>query len=130
MTDIMLSEHFMLSEFLRSATAQRLSIDNTPDAVAVQNLTLLCRYVLEPLRQAYRRPIIINSGYRCRALNRAVGGAARSYHLSGRAADIRAANAADNQRLYQLILDLKLPHAELIRERPRGGQPTWIHVAI
>ena len=72
----------------------------------------------------------ITSGFRCRQLNRAVGGAARSLHLSGRAADIRAARREDNARLYDLVGKLRLPHAELIRERPRGGVPTWIHLAI
>ena len=126
-----LTPHFRLSEFIQSPTARRLRIDNTPDSAALHNLQLLCTYLLEPIRKAFRQPIIINSGYRCRQLNRAVGGAQRSLHLSGRAADIRAANIADNSRLKAVIDDLGLPCSELIYEKPtRDGTPRWIHIAI
>ena len=90
MNDYQITPHFRLSEFTQSATAERLGIDNTPDSTALHNIELLCRYVLEPIRQAFGQPIVVNSGYRCRQLNIAVGGAKRSFHLSGRAADIVA----------------------------------------
>ena len=146
MKDIKLSEHFRLSEFTQSATAERLGIDNTPDSTALHNIELLCRYVLEPIRQAFGQPIVVNSGYRCRQLNIAVGGAKRSFHLSGRAADIVAGLTPDqmtndkfrmtnqmeaNRRLKAVIDDLGLPCSELIYEKPmRDGTPRWIHIAI
>ncbi|WP_363322820.1 D-Ala-D-Ala carboxypeptidase family metallohydrolase [uncultured Muribaculum sp.] len=65
----------------------------------------------------------VNSGYRCPALNAVVGGAKRSYHLLGRAADLTTGSRADNRRLYDILRTL--PHHELIWER--GG--LWIHVA-
>ena len=113
-----LSQHFHLSEFTRSATATKLGIDNTPSAEAIDHLRALCREVLEPLRQHFNVPIRINSGYRSPALNRAVGGAKRSYHLQGRAADIPF-----RRDWYAYIRD-HLPHTELINEG------TWIHVAL
>ncbi len=156
MKDIKLSEHFRLSEFVSSATAERLGIDNTPDSTALHNIELLCRYVLEPIRQAFGQPIVVNSGYRCRQLNIAVGGAKRSFHLSGRAADIVAGLTPDqmtndkfraracsldpsrmtnqmeaNRRLKAVIDGLGLHTSELIYEKPaRDCTPRWIHIAI
>lgn len=87
--DIKLSEHFVLSEFTRSATASRLGIDNTPSREQVANLSRLCEKVLEPLRAHVGQPITISSGYRCPMLNRAVGGSSTSQHMTGEAVDIR-----------------------------------------
>ena len=131
MNDYQITPHFRLSEFTQSATAELLGIDNTPDSTALHNIELLCRYVLEPIRQAFGQPIVVNSGYRCRQLNIALGGAKRSFHLSGRAADIRATNVSDNARLKAVIDDLGLHTSELIYEKPaRDGTPRWIHIAI
>ena len=130
MNDIKLSEHFRLSEFTRSATARRLGIKNEVSSQQLSNLMLLCRYVLEPLRKRFGQPIYVNSGYRSQELNRAVGGAVKSFHLYGRAADIRAANLSDNNTLYALIKELRLPVHELLKEQVIKGIPTWIHVAI
>ena len=98
MNDYQITPHFLLSEFTQSTTAELLGIDNTPDSTALHNIELLCRYVLEPIRQAFGQPIVVNSGYRCRELNIAVGGAKRSFHLSGRAADI-VAGPVQNDKL-------------------------------
>ena len=149
MNDYQITPHFRLSEFTQSATAERLGINNTPDSTALHNIELLCRYVLEPIRQAFGQPIVVNSGYRCRQLNIAVGGAKRSFHLSGRAADIvagpvqndklqitndkfRMTNQMEaNRRLKAVIDDLGLHTSELIYEKPaRDGTPRWIHIAI
>ena len=130
MNDIKLSEHFRLSEYTRSATARRLGIKNEVSSQQLSNQVLLCRYVLEPLRKRFGQPIYVNSGYRSQELNRAVGGAVKSFHLYGRAADIRAANLSDNNTLYALIKELRLPVHELLKEQVIKGIPTWIHVAI
>ena len=86
MTDIQLTPHFKLSEFTRSDTASKYGINNTLDpnnpvhAEIIANLKNLCEQVLEPLRQFFDVPIVIGSGYRCPALNKAVGGVAHSMH--------------------------------------------------
>lgn len=83
-----LSPHFQLREFTESATARRYGIVNKPPAEAVENLRALCVNTLEPLREALGLPIIITSGYRCRALNDKIGHHSdRSQHISGCAAD-------------------------------------------
>ena len=118
-------KHFTIKELTASATAQRLDIDNTPTAAAVANLQQLVANVLDPLRETYGRPIYVNSGYRCPALNRAVGGVPSSQHLTGEAADITAGNNRENRRLLGLIKKMKLPVDQVIDEQ----DCTWLHVS-
>lgn len=118
-------KHFTIKELTASATAQRLDIDNTPTAEAVANLQQLVANVLDPLRETYGRPIYVNSGYRCPALNRAVGGVPSSQHLTGEAADITAGNNRENRRLLELIKKMKLPVDQVIDEQ----DCTWLHVS-
>ena len=96
--DIQLSKHFKLSEFISSATATARKIENTPSLEAVSNLQKLCIHILEPLRENFNYPITISSGYRCSALNKAVGGAAASQHMTGEAADIHIPDEATGMR--------------------------------
>lgn len=118
-------KYFSFEEFERSASAQRLNIDNSiPEDLKV-NVTALADAVLDPLREAWGKPIMVNSGYRCAELNRAVGGSPSSQHTKGMAADITTGNRADNRRLFQLIVDMKLPYDQLINE----GGFSWIHVS-
>ena len=87
----MLSEHFSLEEMVRSGEAMRRNIDNSPTPEAVESLRRLCANVLEPVRRRFGATRI-TSGYRCPALNEAVGGAPASQHLRGEAADIHIAD--------------------------------------
>src|SRR3569833_46377 len=92
MDDHQLSPNFKLSEFLVSQTAARQGIQNVPSAAEVANLEKLCLNVLEPVRTVLGgKPIFISSGFRCPALNKAVGGAPNSDHQLGQAADITCA---------------------------------------
>ena len=86
--DILLSKNFKLSELTRSATASRLGIDNTPSPQVLSRLKTLCETVLQPIRDKYKKPIIVSSGYRNQIVNKAVGGVSTSDHLYGCAADI------------------------------------------
>lgn len=118
-------KYFSFEEFERSSSAQRLNIDNSiPEDLKV-NVTALADAVLDPLREAWGKPITVSSGYRCAALNKAVGGSPSSQHTKGMAADITTGNRADNRRLFQLIVDMKLPYDQLINE----GGFRWIHVS-
>ena len=84
------ASYFKFSELTASATAERLAIDNTPPRAAQQMLTVLVEQLLDPIRRRYGAPIIVTSGFRCPALNTAVGGVANSHHIIGCAADIVA----------------------------------------
>ena len=117
--------HFTIKELCRSATAQRLGIDNTPPASAVKALHELVDHVLDPLREAWGGPIHVNSGYRCHELNRLVGGTPYSQHQRGEAADITVGSPTRNRRLLALIKRLDLPVDQCIDEK--GCR--WIHVS-
>lgn len=121
-------KYFTIKELTKSATANRLKIDNTPSAQIQKNLEALVDNVLDPLRQAWGQPIIVTSGYRCPALNKAVGGAPLSQHTFGQAADIHTVSdtPADNQKLYQLIQKLGLPVDQCINEYGYN----WIHISF
>ena len=81
-------EHFTLDALIHSDTADRLGIDNSPTCDAIRCIDDLVTNVLDRLRSEWGRPIIVTSGYRCKELNAAVGGARYSQHLKGQAADI------------------------------------------
>lgn len=83
-----LSPHFSLAELTHSETAQRLGIDNTPNDATLLNLSRLANTVLEPARAVCRVPLAVNDGYRCPAVNAAVGGVHDSQHELGLAADV------------------------------------------
>jgi hypothetical protein len=88
MQNIKLSPHFELREFTASATARKYGIENIPTPEAKANLRSLCVNTLEPLREEINLPVVITSGYRCKAVNeRITHHSAISQHMSGRAAD-------------------------------------------
>ena len=118
-------KYFTIAELCASSTATAKDIDNTPTPGITQNLERLVANVLDPLREAWGKPIVVTSGYRCPELNKAVGGARNSHHMQGMAADISTGNKVDNRRLFQKILDLGLPFTQLIDEKGFS----WIHVS-
>lgn len=125
---MMLSPHFALSEFTRSNTATVRGIDNTPGHEQVANLVYLCRTVLEPLREKFG-PIVINSGFRCPELNKLVGGADNSQHMTGEACDIHVPSPGIGRRYFEFLASLPV-FDQLIWERasPRSSV-FWIHVS-
>lgn len=120
-----MGKHFTMGEMVASSTADRLAIDNRLPKAYVGNVQGLIDQVLDPLREWYGRPIFVNSGYRCEALNKAVGGVEGSYHLTGCAADIDARDRRENEKLFAFIR-AHLPFTELGWEG--GGK--WVHVAL
>ena len=131
-----LSEHFVLGEFTRSKYPE---VYNIPSHEAIANLKRLCQW-LEVLREAspgpYKKrgePIVINSGYRSPQLNRKVGGAANSNHLTGCAADIRT-SGYEQAIVYAAILinyakESQQEFDELLIEKNRHGA-IWLHFAV
>ena len=124
-----LSPHFKLVEFTRSATAQARHIDNTPNEEQIKNMKFLCDNVLEPLREQFG-PIIIGSGFRCPALNTAVGGVKNSQHKSGEACDIHLPSIEVGKKYFEFLKKLPI-FDQLIWERnnPRSNH-YWIHVSV
>lgn len=120
-------KYFTIAELSNSATAKKRGIDNTPTAAAVSNLTKLVDNVLDKLREAWGKPITVSSGYRCPALNTAVGGVKKSQHQNGQAADLVVGGKADNYKLFQLAIKLDLPFDQIIWEK--SGSSTWVHIS-
>ena len=120
-------KYFTIEELTASPTAKRKGINNEPSLTETKNLFALVNNILDPLRKAYGKPIVVTSGFRCYLLNRAVGGATSSQHTKGQAADIRSVSdkKADNKRLFDLIIELKLPFDQLINEFDYD----WVHVS-
>lgn len=118
-------KYFTIEEMTKSSTATAKRIDNTPNQTVIDNLTKLIEIVLDPLREWYGKPIRVNSGYRCKVLNKAVGSKAKnSQHLYGEATDITAGSKAENEKLFNYIKD-NLPFDQLINE----SDFSWVHVS-
>lgn len=118
-------KYFTIEEMIKSSTATAKRIDNTPNQTVIDSLTKLIEAVLDPLREWYGKPIRVNSGYRCKALNKAVGSKTKkSQHLYGEAADITVGSKTENEKLFNYIKD-NLPFDQLINE----SNFSWVHVS-
>lgn len=126
-----LSKNFTLAEMTASATAKRLGIDNTPSKDIIDNLTELVTTVLQPIRDAFKAPIVVSSGYRCTRLNTAINGAKKSDHRFGFAADIHTLSdkPADNKKLFDLIVKLAKEGKIRCRQIIDEYDYNWIHVS-
>lgn len=98
-------KYFTLRELCKSTTANKKGITNVPENLAeILNMVLLIEHVLDPAREWLGEEIFVNSGYRCKRLNKAVGGVDNSQHCEGRAADITAKDSPTNYRLLRYFL--------------------------
>ena len=123
---IRLSKNFALSEMVKSATAERLNVDNSPSDIHLVNLTHLAIRILQPVRDEFG-VITINSGYRSPALNAKVGGSKTSQHCNGQAADFESCSTP-NPDLAKWIAN-NLEFDQLILEFYDGVNPNsgWVH---
>lgn len=124
-----LTEHFTLAEAIKSQTAERKGIDNTPPVEIIDRMRLVARKILEPVRAHFNRPVVVNSFYRSPALNAAIGSKPNSQHATGEAVDFEipgvdnaevAAWVRDNLTADQIILEFYTPGI------PDSG---WVHVS-
>lgn len=102
-------KNYKLSEFFVSSTADKNGVKNepSPDARATieRNINLLVDNVLDPIRDKLCTPVIITSGYRCPQVNKLVGGANNSQHMSGCAADFHIQGFTP-QMMYEVFLSI------------------------
>ena len=126
--DISLSENFRLRELIRSYQAEKHGIVNTPGPAEIASLKNLCKQILQPLRNYYKHPIIVSSGFRCRTLNRIVGGAATSQHLLGEAADIVFPDFATAVDWMHFIIH-HCTFDQMLLEQNRRTGARWLHVS-
>ena len=124
-----LTEHFSLEEFVKSPTADKYKIDNTPSYRTQEQLKKLCNEVLEPIRIKYGKPIKITSGYRCPELNRKIGGARNSDHIYGDACDMKPVNGSVKELFdlaEQMVKNKEISCRQLIDEY----NYSWVHISI
>ena len=131
-----LSEHFTLAEMTK--TNAKTKDGNIPSHVHIENLKRLCGW-LEMLRDEWNKrygegddPVIINSGYRSEAVNKAIGGVKGSNHLTGCAADIRCLGMEQAIRYACILLDIADESKEVFDELiiEKKGTSVWVHFAV
>lgn len=124
-----LTANFTLSEMIKSETALRHNMDNTPGEKEIENLKRLAEKVLQPVREHYQRGVKVNSGYRAPAVNQKVGGSPTSDHCKGQASDIEIPGIA-NADLAKWITE-NLEFTQVILEFYTQGVPDsgWVHVS-
>ena len=119
-----LSKHVTVEEFCFSPTAIRAGIKNVMALQQLENATLLCEKVFEPLRLHVGKPIKITSGFRSPSLNRAIGGSSSSQHCKGQAMDLEL----HDKELFDWIID-NLEFDQLLAEFPVNGVISWFHIS-
>ena len=122
-------KYFTIEELCQSETAEKYKIDNTPSEEIKKNLETLVDCLLDPLREAWGSPIIINSGYRCPILNKAVGGSKTSSHMSGWSVDMRPKNGK-MEEFKKFVVDFIKTRFwdQCILEK--SGDVEWIHLSL
>ena len=124
-----ISKHISYKEGIKSNTAMRLNIDNSPEEYHLGNMNAVAINVFEPLREWVNGPIKINSFYRSVALNKAIGGSSRSQHCEGRAMDIDDTfRYKTNAEMYKYIKE-NLSFDQMIWEFGTDKNPDWVHIS-
>lgn len=124
------TKNFSYEELIASSTADKLGLDNTPNAAEKEKLKKLAIEILQPIRDALGKPIKVNSAFRSEKVNKAVGGVPSSQHRLGEAADLTLGSKEKNKELFELISkmikDKKLTVGQLINEYGYS----WTHVSL
>jgi zinc D-Ala-D-Ala carboxypeptidase len=122
-----LSENFSLDELTKSQEAIRLDIDNTPDDEQVGNLILLCKNILQPIRNHFGKVVSVSSGYRSAALCEAIGSSSKSQHTKGQAADFEIFGMANKELADWITTNIE--YDQCILEFWNENEPNsgWVH---
>ena len=124
-----ISKHVSYKEGIKSNTAMRLNIDNSPGEYHLGNMNAVALNIFEPLREWVGGPIKINSFYRSVALNKAIGGSSKSQHCDGRAMDIDDTfGYKTNAEMYEYIKE-NLNFDQMIWEFGTDENPDWVHIS-
>lgn len=110
---------------LEELCATKTGLTNIPTWQAVENLKALVNNVLDPLRESWGKPIIVTSGFRCKAVNDKVGGVATSQHTKGEAVDIDIGTQEQNKELFDFIRKSGITFDQLLLE----NHGDWIHIS-
>jgi hypothetical protein len=124
-----ISKHISFKEAIKSNTALRLDIDNTPSDYHITNMVGVAKNIFEPLREFVGGPIKITSFYRCENLNKAIGGSSMSQHCEGRAMDLDDTFGHKTNAQMFFYIKKNLNFDTLIWEFGDDDNPDWIHVS-
>lgn len=116
--------YFTISELIHSDTAILHNINNMPDINSLDNMLNLIHYVLNPIRERIKKPMIITSGYRCKKVNELVGGKPTSQHLKGQAVDF-VIEGMKPAEIVHFIRNMCIEYDQLINEYDR-----WVHISF
>jgi len=121
-----LSQNLTLAEAIRSETAKRKRLDNTPSGIIIDNLKLTAEKIFQPIRDHFKKPIYVSSMYRCERLNSMVNGSKFSKHITGQAIDLdNDGTDVSNKDIFYYIKD-NLKFDVLIWEY-NDDSPSWVH---
>jgi hypothetical protein len=124
-----LSKYMSYNEAVRSNTAERLGIDNTPTDYQLNNMRFVASEVFDKVREFVDGPLTCSSFLRVKALNRAIGSGDTSFHVHGGAIDIKnISTTVTNAQIFDFIR-CNLEFSELIWEYGTDTEPAWVHVA-
>jgi zinc D-Ala-D-Ala carboxypeptidase len=123
-----ISKNITLQEATFSPTAFRLGIKNEPNEEQLANMKLVAEKCFQPLREWYKKPIRINSFFRCKELNTAVKGSKTSDHMEGKAIDISAGNKHANKVLFDWLKN-NVEYDQLLWEYGDALGPQWVHIS-
>lgn len=126
-----ISKHLSLAEVIRSESAKRKGISNMPTEDHIENLKILAKNIFEKIRENFKVPIHVSSGYRSHDLNVAVKGSKKSQHSRGEAIDIDmdgSTSKVTNKDIFNFIKE-NLDFDQLIWEFGNEINPDWVHVS-
>lgn len=126
-----LSKYVWYKEAVRSQTAIKFGIDNTPNKVELSKMIYISKNLFDKVREHFGVPIFISSFFRSNDLNRRIGGSKTSQHRSGEAIDIDADvyGGVTNSQIFHYIKD-NLEFDQLIWEFGTDENPDWVHVSL
>jgi hypothetical protein len=127
---MLLSENFILDELTKSQEAIRLGIDNTPEDEHISNLILLCKNILQPVRNHFGKVVSVSSGYRSVALCEAIGSSSKSQHTKGQAADFEIFGVHNKEVSDWIVQNLNYDQCILEFWNPNDPNSGWIHCSF
>ena len=125
-----LSENFTLQELIYSDTAIRRGIDNKPNDETVENLKILCENILEPIREYFKAPVIVSSGYRSAAVCEAVGSSSKSQHTKGQAADFEIFGIPNKEVADWIVNNIDYDQCILEFWNEKEPNSGWVHCSF
>lgn len=126
-----LTPNFTFGELVKSPLAARKGIDNTPgDPEVIANLRAVCEKILQPVRDHFKKPVTVNSGYRGPKLNKACGGSVKSQHMDGQAVDFEIPGMCNAELANWVAANLN--YDQIILEHCTPGVPGtgWVHCSF